>query len=290
MNLYLRSIGFSNMENSDIKDLKESIIASSDRRRSISINQDRVYVEYYKNYGDGIGICLSGILDEKEDLQQHSLIPYPSSDIQTTVNEYNVLQDVNKTIVICEHGSKNAEVNFTLQNRIDLTGNEEKFIQTGLDRTIKKTVSLTALSICGTILLPLSKSKNQDRREDPYYNRLMVKSREGDEKAKKMLTAFETKSLRNMYRRLKDEDILSVVDNYLLPIDDDSSSSYDILAKIIAIDSVFNLETGEEVLKLTLGVLSMEFQLFINKYDILGMPIVGMRFMGNCKFHGVVTV
>ncbi|MCL1995277.1 MAG: DUF3881 family protein [Defluviitaleaceae bacterium] len=288
MNLYMRSIGFSNMDDEDIADLKDLVQTTSDKRRSVGIQDRQVCVEYYKDVGAGIGLRLNGVLDEREKFHCNYIFPCANSDIEEHIKKYHVHLHNNIPMIIYSDTISNNEMIFALQNTIDYNANEKEFLEMGANRLKNKIVQVAALCVGATVIFPTAKATKQNT-EDIYYSNIVLRSKEGHQK---VATTYNEKSKSAIRTRLKGEDLLSIVDSYFLPTflptDESGGFPYDILGNIQTSSLVQNTETGEEIYKITINAAGVHLQVFINKYDLLGVPLDGMRFMGSCVLQGNV--
>lgn len=296
MNAYLRVVGFSNIDKGKVRKLIRSIEKNPDKRYIAGLGYNDVYVEYveyYKDYGDGIGIMGKGTLDQEENIYINTCEPYVYSDWDTEARYYflEYLDDTSAVIIFEDEESGN-ELAFELQNTIEYKQNEQALTEYGTDEGKRKKINVAGLSLYGTIVLPVSKESVEDETqqdESIYYKNLVVKSRNGDEEAIELLTLYEQQTSEIIRERLDEEDFLSVVEGYILPSEEDELT-YNILADIEKVDTIINPITGEEIYKLDLNIIGIRMQIFINKYDTTGFPIKGMRFMGGCKLQGKVIV
>jgi len=289
--LYLRAIGFSELDDEDVSMLKDLAVKSFDKRCTLGLGRDKIVLEYHKSLGYGIGIIVRGILNNKEELIGSKLEPYALSDEIIDVAECFVECTDGMPIIIFEHTDTDNEIAFSLQNILDYSKDVKGFQQRCRDcRHIKK-INMAAISIWATVLLPIEKKPEQQKvakEESVYYKTLLTNSRAGDKVATQQLAVYEEESFEIIRNRLEKEDVLSVIDSYFLPYEQSDDFSYDILGEIETLNVVSNDQSGEEVYKMQINAVGIKLQLYINKYDVLGKPSVGMRLMANCKLIGQV--
>ena len=105
---------------------------------------------------------------------------------------------------------------FRLQNIID---HMKRVSRRGGDRG-PVSVSLSALSIEGTVMMPIHKT-DQDRRRSRIVaeNRmnLMTRARDGDENAMRDLTLEDMDNYSVVMDKIQSEDVFSLVDTYFMP-------------------------------------------------------------------------
>lgn len=281
----MRSIGFSSIEDSDDLEDLQYLAMSCDIQQGIK-TKNKQYAQYYKNVGDGIGLRLSGTIDDYGKFTPDYIFPCANSDIEECIKYYNVYLRNDTPMVVYSDAVSDNEMAFVLQNTIKYNGCEKHFCDIGANPSKNKIVQVAGLSIWGTVIFPTAKTKEATyQTEDIYYSNLVLRSKEGEHKA---ATTYNQKSQNIIRARLEQEDLLSVVDSYFLPKDYEKDFSYDILGQIQKSLLITNNETNEEVYKLTINAAGVRLQIFINKYDLIGLPLEGMRFMGNCILQGNV--
>lgn len=292
MDMYLRAVGFSHIDKRDFLSLTKNFSETPDKRHILGLDDDKVYVEYYKTYGKGIGLIGRGNIDIKDKVCIDNFEPYVYSDWNIQVKEYFVEYIDETPVIIFEDSEWESDLVFQLQNTISFKKDEQAFISYGVDGQKHKKLNVAGLSLYGTVILPISKdimSEELQQEESKYYKNLIVNSKSGDEEAIELLTLYEQHSSDMIRERLKEEDFLSVVEGYFLPSEEDALS-YSILGNIEAVDRVINSVTKEDIYKLTMSITGIKIQIFINEKDITGLPMEGMRFMGMCKLQGKVII
>lgn len=278
MDIFFRAVGFSNLD--DINELMETLHNSPDKRSIIGISYDETYIEHYKDLGMGLGITLCGTICKDQKLKLKHILPTVNSDIVTPIKQYSVEDNEFTTVSYLDNNVN--EILFILQSGIDFISDKTGFIKYGHDISKEKKVNVAALSIWGTIILPIANNKNNNE-SHARHGSLRIKSKNS---SKSENTIYTKESIKVISTRLHEEDLLSIVDSYFLPIEDGEQYCYDILGYITAVKIIKNFETWEDVYKITVVSVGVTQQIFINKYDVLGTPMVGMRFMGTCKLHG----
>ena len=77
----------------------------------------------------------------------------------------------------------------------------------------------------------------------------------------------------------------SIVDSYFMPYGIECDQ-YSIMGEILDFMTFKNIITGEEICQLTLDCNDMQFDVCINKNDLLGEPKIGRRFKGIIWLQG----
>ena len=89
-------------------------------------------------------------------------------------------------------------------------------------------------------------------------------------------------------RRVRTEDIYSIVENTFIPYGSESDN-YTIIANILSYKEYENPFTNEKIYEMDLSCNDLIFNLCINKKDLYGVPMVGARFKGNIWMQGRVN-
>ena len=153
------------------------------------------------------------------------------------------------------------------------------------------TLTLSALSIEGRIMMPINKSENDLRRNmQVSINRsqLLNAARRGDENAIESLTLDDMDTYTAISKRIQNEDVFSLVDTYFMPYGVECDQ-YSVLGEIMELNTVKNKITDEEIYMMTINCNDLTFDLCINKIDLFGEPCVGRRFKGVIWMQGYIN-
>ena len=99
------------------------------------------------------------------------------------------------------------------------------------------------------------------------------------------LTMEEMDTYSMISTRIVNEDILSIVDSYFMPYGI-QCDQYSILGEILEVHTGSNIVTDEELVQMTIESNNMQFDVCINRKDLLGDPQVGRRFKGTVWLQG----
>ena len=113
-------------------------------------------------------------------------------------------------------------------------------------------------------------------------------ARQGDEDAIETLTLEDMDMYTNISKRIRKEDIFSLVDTYFMPYGVECDQ-YSLLGEITDFHEVTNSITGEEVYFMTLSCNELLFDVCVNKKDVFGEPQVGRRFKGVVWLQGFIN-
>lgn len=285
--LYITALGFSAYNTKEkAEKLVTEIIAEPNTRYISNYKTDEIRVEYYKEYGKNFGLVVRGALSETEELTIYSLIPYALGQEITDTHEIDVIKgDKTDTYnAYCEESRSGTPVSFFLQNVIDYLEIEDQ------EDVYIEGVRLVAFSVEGTVILPIDKDETDlllEEEEDVFREELLEKARRGDEEAIMILEEEAIESSEILQERLKDEDLLSILEGFFVPAED-SDDIYSLLGTIEDVNEYKNKLTHEEVFVLNIKCMSLLIEVYINKKDIVGIPSVGMRFKGTSWVHGTI--
>lgn len=285
--LYIAALGFSAYNTKEKAErLVTQVIAEPNTRYISNYQTDEIKVEYYKEYGSNFGLVVRGALSDEEELTVHSLVPYALGQDITDTHEIDVVRgDRTDTYnAYCEESRSGTPVSFFLQNVIDYLEIDDQ------DDAYIEGVRLVAFSVEGTIILPIDKDETDlllEEEEDVFREELLEKARRGDEEAIALLEEEAIESSEILQERLKDEDLLSILEGFFVPIEG-SEDIYSLLGTIEDVAVAKNKLTQEEVFILSVKCMSLKIEVFINKKDIVGIPSIGMRFKGTGWVHGTI--
>lgn len=289
MHSYLRAIGFSSIKDgSDIRDLIQDVFYEYDVRNVSKEDKGLAFVEYSKSFGPDMGITVCGMLD-REGFHQEYYFPYLNGSGITTTDEIVVeKRGGNESFSgICEDIRVGVSLIFYLQNAAKYK--RENIMGNLLNQNISATIS--GLSLQGKILLPVcinEKLTRSEREAARKRSRLIAEARQGNEEAIESLTLEDIDMYTTITRRIQQEDVFSIVETYFMPYGAECDQ-YHIMGEIKSIQKVENDYTKEKIYKMNLDCNDLNFDICINKKDLLGEPEVGRRFKGVVWLQGCVN-
>ena len=89
-------------------------------------------------------------------------------------------------------------------------------------------------------------------------------------------------------KKIRKQDVYSLVDTYFMPYGVECDH-YSVLGEVVSTRLVENKFTGESVYIMRINCNDLEFDVCINKEDLLGEPAVGRRFKGNIWMQGHIN-
>lgn len=291
MHSFLRAIGFSKIRT---KQEESEIInralqyPSTQHITTIGVNSSLAQVNY--EICRGIGISVVGEYDSDNTFLQEHYFPYIEPTVFATQEQLQIEKHADKEAYsgICENMNVGVSLIFYLQNIAQYI--RTKWSNSYAD-TIKD-VAFSGLSIEGRILLPIEKNEQQLQRErlgQNNRNNLIAAAKAGDAEAIESLTLEDIDLYTNISKRTKTEDILSIIDTYIIPYGIESEQ-YSILGNIIGCKLVTNTITKEQLYQLQLDCNDIIIDMCINVADLLGEPLIGRRFKGTLWLQGYVTL
>lgn len=290
MHKYMRAIGFSNIKNRrKLQELLVEAVVNSDSR-NVARNQENVILgEFSKDFANGLGISVCGEFDENEKFTFEYYYPYLEGSGITSYEDVTVERHADKESYagVCDDMKVGISLIFYLKNKIPYIK-----VQAENKLPIRGTsLTLSALSVDGTIMLPIQKDEEQVQRVKQAAatrSTLMAAARKGDEDAIETLTLEDMDMYTTISRRIHKEDIFSLVDTYFMPYGVECDQ-YSVLGEITGMRCVKNPMTEEEVYILTLCCNELSFDICINAMDLYGEPSVGRRFKGVIWLQGKIN-
>lgn len=291
LNKYLRAIGFTDLpKRKQIMDLIRNGVQEPVYRAYTTDDDDddSLLAEFEIETGNGFGIAVCGQFNENDEFFPDYYYPYLDSDVVSTSEELSVESRVdNYTFAgVCDDMRVGVTLIFRLRNNVEyLKNTHTSFLP--LDHT---SASLTALSLEGTVMLPIYKTPDdlqQKKNTEIKRRRLMNAAKGGDEDAMKDLTVSDMDLYANLLAHIQYEDIYSLVESYFMPYGAECDL-YSVMGDITAVEPRLNRITGEVVEVLSLDCNGLPVDVAINRKDLYGDPQPGRRFKGVIWLQGKI--
>lgn len=290
MHRYMRAIGFSSFESrKKLQELLTEVVLNSDRR-SITMNQENMLLgEFCKDFATDLGVTVCGEFDDEDRFTYEYYYPYIRGTGITSYEDVSVERHADKDSYagVCDDIKVGISLIFYLRNRIPYV----KAQAIGKLPVRGTSLTLSALSTNGVILLPIQKNEEQLQRvkqASANRNTLMAAARKGDEDAIETLTLEDMDMYTAISKRIQREDIFSLVDTYFMPYGVECDQ-YSVLGEIMAVRMTANRMTGEKIYLLTICSNELTFDVCINIIDLFGEPQVGRRFKGVIWLQGQIN-
>lgn len=287
MHSFLKTVGFRNIKSrKDVEQLVRLITTQGTERYMTTLGSKNMFAEILLEVADHVGVALRGEYDEQGKFHMEHYFPYVKGENVST-NEVvfiNKRVDTDAYTGMCEDYRLGVSLIFYLQNVTDYVSQGEE------EERREYPVMLSALASEGKILLPTMSMKEAPVKEtvDPSgRTKLLEAARKGDREAMEALTIDDIDLYAQISKRLKKEDIYSIVETTFIPYGSESDN-YTILAQIESVSECVNRFTGEELYCMDLRCNELCFPMCISKKDLFGEPKVGRRFRGNVWMQGMV--
>lgn len=291
MHKYLRAVGFSEPMNSMdrmnlIDDIKNK--ASFHAKAEGPAGGEEMLTEYRMPLAGGCGLTMVGSFDDDDDLLAGQIEPYLAPEKISTMEEVFVEERIdNRSFAgICDDMRVGTTLIFRLLNPVDYL----RFCRNEELPCPDTFVSLSALSVEGTVVLPLEKTPFEQKlleyRAD-RRRRLLEDARDGDEQAMQTITMEDVDTYSDILDKIEENDILSLVDSFFMPNGAECDVYY-ILGDILECRQEKNPYTLERIFIMTVKSSGVEFSLAINEKDLYGHPEPGRRFKGVIWLQGTI--
>ncbi len=290
MHRYLRAIGFSSLtDRKKAKELLTEVVMNSDERAYTTNSENIMLGEFRKNFADNMGIAVCGEFDDDNKFIYDYYYPYLEGTGITSYEDVSVERHAAKYSYagVCDDVKVGISLIFYLRNMIPYV----KAQALGKLPIRGTTVTLSALSVSGTVMMPIMKDeiqKQKVKQDSQNRSNLIAAARKGDEDAIETLTLEEMDMYTTISRRIHKEDVFSLVDTYFMPYGVECDQ-YSILGEIENVRRTTNKITGEEIYILTISSNELTFDVCINIIDLFGEPQVGRRFKGVIWLQGHIN-
>ena len=290
MHSFLRAVGFSDIKSKkELKKLLNIIVTDPDNREYLDVDSNMALVEYSKRFTPSTGVTLRGEYDKNEELTLDFYYPICIGDKISTEEDVSIERHASELSYagVCEDTRVGVSIIFYMQNGLELVRRNtvQDFPFTGT------TVSFSALSTQGIIMLPIKKDEKEKemiKRAVADRNEKLNAARMGDEEAIESLTLEDIDTYNEISRQILKEDVFTLVDTYMMPYGVECDQ-YSILAEIEEVALEINSISGEEIYVMDINYNSMPLKLCINKKDLLGEPLPGRRFRGTILLQGHIN-
>ena len=279
MHSFLRAIGFSKLNNRrQVEALIHKVVEQATNKCKYSFKDNTAVTELSFEFAEGIGLTVRGEYDENDQFHVEHYYPYFHGQNVSTREEVYISKrvDTDAYTGMCDDYRLGVSLIFYLQNAIDYLSIKEKTDSMGL-----RSITLAGLAQEGKILLPVNKADMK------YRNQLIAEAKRGNQEAIDSLTIDDIDMYAMVSKRIKKEDIYSIVETSFIPYGSESDN-YTVLGTIIEWREVSNEETKEMLYLMQLECNGLTFEVCINKEDLFGEPQVGRRFRGTIWMQGMV--
>ncbi len=290
MHKYMRAIGFSELNDRQSQQkLITDIILNSSQRSYTSNGDETIFAEFCEDFAENVGIAVCGEFDGEDRFTYDYYYPYLRGTGVSSYEDVSVERHAEKESYagVCDDIKVGVSLIFYLQNIIPYV----KAQNMDLLPVRGTTLTLSGLSLNGSILLPIVKNEKEVQRvkkASKNRNQLLAAARQGDEEAIENLTLEDMDTYTSISKKILKEDVFSLVDTYFMPYGVECDQ-YSILGEILEYNMTKNKLTGEEIYIMKVSCNDLEFDICINALDLYGEPQVGRRFKGVIWMQGYIN-
>ncbi len=291
MHSYLSAIGLSNISKQAFEDIFYEACRKADGYEFTMDSEGNEFVELTLQMAENLGLVFYGHYNEDDSFQMDYYYPYSYSDTLSSQSDLEIekMSDREGYQGVCDDDRLGVHLIFYLRNMMEyLQKNRRKKEFNGVDR---KNVFLSALSTKGTILLPIAQDKKVLTAvgvgEEPVHRQMEEAAYEGEEESMEALAIEDMQKYQMLTDRIEKEDLYSIVTSTFMPYGIEADK-YKVIGEILDLRTVLNHLTMEEIYWMQVRCNDVDFDLYVNKKDLLGEPAVGRRFKGNIWMQGHV--
>ena len=287
MHSYLRAVGFSKItKRSSIRQIITDVVENYDDKTIVKDHPEGVFAQFSKDQGCDCGITVCGQYDENNVFYPDYYFPFFRGTGITTQENVIIERHTEKESFAgaCDDLRIGVTLIFYLQNAAEYM--KEKYKSGMLPDG--QPLTLSGLAREGKILFPVEKDKEAvkaERELTKNRNHLIAAARNGDEEAMESLTMEDMDTYSMISQRIVTDDILSIVDSYFMPYGIECDQ-YSVMGEIIDYMTFENIITGEKICQITIECNDMQFDVCINREDLLGELKIGRRFKGIIWLQG----
>ena len=291
MHSYLRAVGSSKCKTrKQLENIYSTALRNPNRKMITTISIDTSLIQFEKDFGPSFGLTLVGEYGIDGDLSIEHYYPYikGSSNIEMERIYIEKQTDKESYAGVCEDTRLGMSLIFFLQNISDYA--KSKWFNYS-NKNFSR-VKFSALSTHGVILLGVKKNEIQkitDTIEQSYRDNLLYAIREGNKDAIEYFAHDEMVTYESIARRVKNEDILSIIDTSIMPCGVECDH-YSVIGNILSVREEKNSYTDETVYNLLIETYDLLINVGINSIDLEGEPLPGRRFRGEIWLQGYVKI
>ncbi|WP_310602431.1 DUF3881 family protein [Anaerosporobacter sp.] len=290
MHSYLKAVGFSNIKTrEELEQILSMVMTQPTEKYVTSERKDSVIVELKKDFSERFGVAVHGEYDEKGFFHLEHYYPYFKGQIVSLREEIaiNKRVDTDAYTGMCDDLRIGISLIFYLQNAIDYIDCVEK----NRWNVRALPVVLTGLATEGKILLGTTKDSTTERNlisENKQRTQLIAEAKKGNQEAIDSLTIDDIDLYAMVSRRIRYEDVYSIVESTFIPYGSESDN-YTVIGNIIEAKKLQNEFTSEYIYNIVVECNDITLEICINEKDLMGTPEPGRRFKGNIWLQGTVA-
>jgi len=278
---YLAAIGFSGYDTkAKAEELTSEVMVDPTHKYISKLKNNDIIVEYIKELEGNIGLLVRGKLVDDTELVVQTLMPYVNPKYSMPIVEAEV-ENINEFLdyyVCCEEEITGSQVDFCLHNVVEYLDVESD------NSTCVDSLSVVGLSLDGKIILNVEQDDGL-LQEEEWHQEILRKARLGNDEAKDLLQEQSDEMEEVIEERMQSEDIFTILEGFFMPFGEDEGM-YSVLGTIKEVEKIENSITKEILYKLHLDSIGIELEVCIGEKDLVGIPSIGMRFVGVCWLQG----
>lgn len=302
MNLYMRALGFSDMDSSREAAFLKKGIENCIKEGVILRHEEFDRGVIVLRVSQSAGIYIYGRYENDTFIYEYHF-PFLLGNKITENDEITIERHVDKEsfAVICDEMKTGVTLIFYLQNVMDYMeylvkskGFQKNMFHPDRRNSISripvksKKTALTALSLGGMILLPINKKTSyKNKAAEESRRNLIAAAKNGDEEAIESLTIEDIDTYTQISHRIMHEDVFTIVDSTFMPCGVECDQ-YSVIGEILDLAVEENIYTAEKIYIMSLECNNLIFTMAINSVDLMGEPAVGRRFKGQIWLQGAV--
>jgi len=286
MHRFLRAVGFNNINTRhELDKLIGVIMDQPNLVKKAGNDGGNIYTEITKEFAPHTGVTIRGEYDKLGFFHLEHYFPYCESMLVTSHEDITINKRVDTSAFtgMCDDFRLGISMIFYLQNAVDYL-----HLDCPENTPCKAKLSLSGLALNGSILLGVVQDRDcQEKKNMKAHirNQLIAKAKNGDQEAIDSLTIEEIDLGTRINKRIKTEDLYSIVETSFIPYGSESDN-YSILATIINWNRATNPYTSENIYELLVNCNGIIMNICINSKDLIGEPMTGRRFKGTIWMQG----
>lgn len=289
MHKFLRSIGFRNLWSiHDEEFLVADVLKYYDYKKVVEDELGQKYAQISREYMSGCGVTVCGYYDEDRLFHMSHYYPFMTGTQSISCPQIHLEKQANGLAYIgaCD----DVRVGTTLIYYLLNADNYINAKQADMLPRDGASLCLSGLAEEARILLPLVKkepSKPMDAKDLQERMSLYNRAADGNEEAIENLTMEDIDAYTMIARRIRNEDIYTIVDTYFMPFGLECDM-YNVMGDIVGCRMEENQITDERIWILTIVTNGIPLDICVNDEDVTGEPQVGRRFKGIVWLQGML--
>ena len=274
---FLRSIGFDSVKNRDHeKALVDWVLENPSRMSVVSLDRESNLAMAEKDVNGHAGIAVVGEIGESGGLVPEYYFPYLSSThiSSTAPLSYEKTATRDGFSGMCEDDRLGLALIFDVKNVPDVIRDQQDL---QLGNASFQRVMLSMLLREATVLLPIGAKKSVPANSRRSFEKNLTEAEEqGDLEAVGRLAREEMLRFGRAIQRIRETDVLTVVESFFMPYGMESYSYY-FLGDILSSALILNEITKERFYRMVISVNGVEFTAAVSENDLQGVPTAGLR-------------